>query len=485
MSKSAVRTIGRWAGISISAALAGVGVIALHHALETPQPLKSVLPGEAHLYLWRRRSIFYKVLGPTDAPPLVLLHRPDIGASGHEMLHIMSPLAQIYRVYALDLLGFGLSDRPGMEYSAELYNALCQDFLREVVQEPATLVASGLSCNYAISVGASAPDLCASLVLISPLTLQGHQQSSSLQQLAEKPLVKALLYPLLSTRLAFLLTRRVRREDGEDFAQFYANTHQLGAEHAAMARLAGKLAEDMEQEFATLQQPILMIWGTHALDSQHTVARLHKTAMLANSARQSRKVELIQGAALAVHKEQPEGVIAAIKHWQEETHRGMLPALEKTPTFRRSTTDGQSARASALLAPLEQTEAPLPVQVRISSKPAEFSAPTGAKAGEFEEAVESVTPMPTQANKVEETVETVALPSADLAREASTLNAAEDAASARGESEEPQIIAYCVKCKQKRKMLQAREIVMKNGRPAMRGVCSFCGTRINRIGGIS
>src|SRR5579859_5158595 len=151
MRKPVGRIIGQLAGISASVAIAGAGIVALRHALETPQPLKSVLPGEAHLYRWRRRSIFYKVAGSTDAPPLVLLHRPDLGASGHEMLPIMSPLAQTYRVYAFDLLGFGLSDRPGVEYSADLYSALCQDFLREVVQRPATLVASGLSCNYAVA----------------------------------------------------------------------------------------------------------------------------------------------------------------------------------------------------------------------------------------------------------------------------------------------------------------------------------------------
>ena len=107
--------IRRSIGISVSTALAVVGVVALRHALETPQPLKSQLPGEACLYVWRRRSIFYKVLGNMDAPALVLLHSPDIGASAHEMQDIMAPLAQSYRVYAPDLLGFGLSDRPTVE----------------------------------------------------------------------------------------------------------------------------------------------------------------------------------------------------------------------------------------------------------------------------------------------------------------------------------------------------------------------------------
>src|SRR5579885_3834788 len=169
-----VRFVGRCIGISVSAGLATVGVVALRHALETPQPLKSPLPGEALLYRWRRRSIFYKVLGPEGAPPFVLLHAPEIGASAREMQYLMSPLAQTYRVYAPDLLGFGLSDRPNRQYSAALYSSLCQDFLRDVVKKPATLVASELSCNYAISVATGAPELCTALVLISPHALQGN-----------------------------------------------------------------------------------------------------------------------------------------------------------------------------------------------------------------------------------------------------------------------------------------------------------------------
>src|SRR5690348_588508 len=105
MSKPVRRLVGRCIGIGVSASLAAVGVVALRHALETPQPLKSLLPGEALLYRWQRRSIFYKVLGPEEAPPLVLLHTPDIGASAREMQQIMEPLAQTYRVYAPDLLG--------------------------------------------------------------------------------------------------------------------------------------------------------------------------------------------------------------------------------------------------------------------------------------------------------------------------------------------------------------------------------------------
>src|SRR5947209_19026738 len=64
-------------------------VVALWHILETPQPLESILPGEARIYRWRQGHIFYKTLGKTDAPPLVLLHAPALGASAYEMRKII------------------------------------------------------------------------------------------------------------------------------------------------------------------------------------------------------------------------------------------------------------------------------------------------------------------------------------------------------------------------------------------------------------
>lgn len=43
--------------------------------------------------------------------------------------------------------------------------------------------------------------------------------------------------------------------------------------------------------------------------------------------------------------------------------------------------------------------------------------------------------------------------------------------------------AYCVKCKTKREMKDAKEVKMKNGRKAMKGRCPTCGTGLYRIMG--
>lgn len=41
---------------------------------------------------------------------------------------------------------------------------------------------------------------------------------------------------------------------------------------------------------------------------------------------------------------------------------------------------------------------------------------------------------------------------------------------------------YCVKCKAKKEMNSAENITMKNGKPAVRGICSTCGTKMFKIG---
>ena len=43
--------------------------------------------------------------------------------------------------------------------------------------------------------------------------------------------------------------------------------------------------------------------------------------------------------------------------------------------------------------------------------------------------------------------------------------------------------AYCVKCKAKRTMKDEKKVTMKNGKPAIQGTCTVCGTKMFKIGG--
>jgi pimeloyl-ACP methyl ester carboxylesterase len=322
--------IARLLGLSFLSAFIFTIIVAIRHMLETPMKLESVLPGEAHYYRWKQGYIFYKVLGESKAPPILLLHSPALAASSYEMRKIIEPLAQNYRVYALDLLGFGISDHPAIDYSSETFIALCQDFLTDVVKQPATIVASRLSCNYAVMVAVTAPHLCEHLILISPDNLEGkHTRVSALPAgiskifftraihilLQEKP-VQLLLYPILSTRfmLHSILGKLHSHINDDEFEFYYACTHQIGAEHAYKALLNGKLEQDVTQQLELINQPALVIWGAVGLNDSKYIESQHGISWMKSNTR----LAIIPDAGLAVHEEQPGRVTNTILSLSEE-----------------------------------------------------------------------------------------------------------------------------------------------------------------------
>ena len=102
--------------------------------------LDTVLKGEGRRYPWKYGDVFYQVKGSRDAKPLVLIHGFGPGASSYEWRKNVDALAERFRVYALDLLGFGLSDRPAIDYTAETFADLIGDFIREVVARPSVVL---------------------------------------------------------------------------------------------------------------------------------------------------------------------------------------------------------------------------------------------------------------------------------------------------------------------------------------------------------
>jgi uncharacterized protein DUF5679 len=44
-------------------------------------------------------------------------------------------------------------------------------------------------------------------------------------------------------------------------------------------------------------------------------------------------------------------------------------------------------------------------------------------------------------------------------------------------------VAYCMKCRQKREFTGSL-VTLKNGRPALQGPCSVCGTKLTKILGM-
>lgn len=86
-------------------------------------------------WTWRGHKINYVEVGfepNANKPPLLLIH--GFGASVFHWRYNIPELARKYHVFAIDLLGFGLSDKPVMDYTAELWRDEAIDFINEVVR---------------------------------------------------------------------------------------------------------------------------------------------------------------------------------------------------------------------------------------------------------------------------------------------------------------------------------------------------------------
>ena len=98
--------------------------------------------------------------------PLILIH--GFGASiGHWRQNIPPLAAGGYRVFALDLLGFGASAKPAIDYTLELWEELLTDFWADLVQEPAVFVGNSIGALLSLMVVANHPEISAGAVLIN------------------------------------------------------------------------------------------------------------------------------------------------------------------------------------------------------------------------------------------------------------------------------------------------------------------------------
>ena len=86
------------------------------------EPDDSALGGEAKSFSWKHGQIFYKEQGlQNSGVPIVFVHGIGPGMSSFMWRKNFDALSEKFRVYALDLLGFGFSDKPaGAPYSPGL-----------------------------------------------------------------------------------------------------------------------------------------------------------------------------------------------------------------------------------------------------------------------------------------------------------------------------------------------------------------------------
>jgi pimeloyl-ACP methyl ester carboxylesterase len=235
--------------------------------------LLSALPGDGGEYAWPLGRIFYQVRG--EGQPLVLVHGIGAGESSYEWRHNFEALAEHFKVYALDLPGFGKSSRRDIGYTADLYVAALVDFLRDVVQQPAYIVASSLSGAYAVKLAFLRPELVSKLVLICPTGLnqlcsrlplwsQLAYGTFSLPAIGKSIYNGIASYGYIEAYMRENLYVDPTRVTPALVEHYYQSAHQAGGQYALRSFIAGLLNCDIRAVYPQIKQPILVTWGLHA-----------------------------------------------------------------------------------------------------------------------------------------------------------------------------------------------------------------------------
>ena len=254
---------------------AAVGLPALANALVARQTrrLAGAGWGRGHRYAWKLGELAFQRLG--EGPAIVLLHSFGPGHDMEEWREVGEQLGATYRVFALDLLGWGRSDKPRMNYDDELYIQQIVDFLEDVVRERAVLVGSGLSAAYAVQVAVDHPELVRALALVVPAGVEIHGDEPDLK---DALVHRMLRLPVLGTSALNLYTsqtaiaRYLRRDlfaapnrvDADRIEHHYRSSHQPGSHVPLAAYLSGYMNHSVEEALARLDVPTWIAWGRQA-----------------------------------------------------------------------------------------------------------------------------------------------------------------------------------------------------------------------------
>lgn len=119
----------------------------------------------AHLKVPMSLKIHYVQWG--RGPDILLIH--GIGASAYCWRFLGPKLAQNYRVTAIDLPGFGLSDKnPDLGYSLSEQSNRLIDFCHHLKIRPTLIVGSSMGGLIALFLAAQSPEFCNKVVALAP-----------------------------------------------------------------------------------------------------------------------------------------------------------------------------------------------------------------------------------------------------------------------------------------------------------------------------
>jgi pimeloyl-ACP methyl ester carboxylesterase len=220
-------------------------------------------------------------------PTVILLH--GVGCHVEFWERNIAALAREHRVFAVDIVGFGRTDKPEVVYTFELMADFVLDFMHAMGIDKASLVGNSMGGGISMTVAAQAPGRVEKMVLVAPAGL-GRGLS---------PVLRLMSLPVLGEVLTKPGRKGVVRQmqlclydpsqAGDDFIDRATAIGTLPGNQRSFLSLIRETANilgvkkglvaDFSARLKTIETPILMIWGRQdrilpAADGEAAVERM-------------------------------------------------------------------------------------------------------------------------------------------------------------------------------------------------------------------
>ena len=188
---------------------------------------------------------------------LILIH--GLGASSERWEHVLPILTNNFRVIVPDLIGFGYSDKPTVDYTMDFFSNFLEKFLISLEINKTSIIGSSLGGQIAAEFTSSHPNLVEKLILVSP---SGIMKQSTF---ALDAYIMAALYPNeQSAKNAFEIMDASGKEIATNIITGFVTRMKLhNSKFAFMSTLLGlKNSESIIEKLEKISSPTLLIWGT-------------------------------------------------------------------------------------------------------------------------------------------------------------------------------------------------------------------------------
>ncbi|MGB8702133.1 MAG: alpha/beta fold hydrolase [Thermosynechococcaceae cyanobacterium] len=236
-----------------------------------PSSLSEPLP--QRVWQWRGFDVAYTVMG--EGNPLLLIH--GFGATYAHWRKNIPVLAEAgYRVYALDLLGFGASDKPALDYSLNLWQELVRDFWRDQIRQPMVVVGNSIGALLCLMLLAQYPDMAIGGIVLNVAGGLNHRPEELnlplrllmglLARLAGGPLIGPMLFNQIRQK------QRIRKTLGQVYVNpdaitdelvdlIYAPTCDRKAQKVFASIITAPPGPRIAELLPQIRQPLLVLWG--------------------------------------------------------------------------------------------------------------------------------------------------------------------------------------------------------------------------------